>query len=76
MPQVRIELDDTLYAVLERLADEECRLPTGQATWLVRQALRTRMQEESAAASLPSQVHIPTVWAPELSETLPKEATP
>ena len=52
MPQVRIELDDELYAVLERYADEECRLPTGQATWLVRQALRERVKVAEALRHL------------------------
>ena len=64
MPQVRIELDDELYAVLERYADEECRLPTGQATWLVRQALRERVKVATALRHLEESgpVRVPTVF--------------
>lgn len=54
MPQVRIDLDDDLFAVLERYAEEECRLPTGQATWLIRLALRERLKFDAALRHLES----------------------
>ena len=74
MPQIRIDLDDTLFAVLEHYAEEECRVPSGQATWLVRQALRARMQQETALQHSGGSV-MPQLWGPGLREIPEKEPT-
>lgn len=52
MPQVRIELDDELYGILKQYAEEEIREASGQATWLVRQALKERAKMTAALRAL------------------------
>jgi hypothetical protein len=48
MRQVRIDVDADTYALLEVFAQEDYRLPTGQAAWMLREAVRQRQAERKA----------------------------
>ena len=48
MPRFRIELDEATYDALCAFAEDERRKPTGQAEWMLRQAVQTRVKQQAA----------------------------
>ena len=73
MPQVRIELDDEWYVVLKQYAEEEIRDASGQALWLVREALRERVKYAQALRHLAGVGSLPVSSLVTESSLLPSE---